>query len=263
MNKLTKTKERNTKLAHAATLATGALAAAALLIPGRAEAATVTYASNVPGSGDIKVLNYALVLEDFQSAVYQAALNQLANILSAGIGNPVYNYLAEFALVEQDHAAYLRALIGSIGGTAVAPAFGNQYIITPITTATTQRNVLEFVLQVEAIVTRGYLGAIPLLTTASPYIQRLASIQSTEARHASTLTLLHNTLFITSTDVTPLPADNNLTGMFTYTSFKYEQYNAAGYNATKPNEGVIAIEANLAPDTVLTNLISPYLALSA
>lgn len=235
----------------------------ALLTPRRAEAATLTYAGNVPGAGDIKVLNYVLVLEDFQSAVYQAALNQLTNPLGAGSGNPIYNYLAEFALVEQDHAAYLRALIGSAGGTAVAPAFGNQYLITPITTATTQRNILEFVLQVEATVARGYLGAIPLLATASPYIQRLAGIQSTEARHASTLTLLHNTLFTTSTDVTPLPADNNLTGTFTYASFKYEQYNATGYNATKPNEGVIAIEANLAPDTVLTNLISPYIVLSS
>ena len=232
--------------------------AAALLVSQRASALSLTYADSIPGTGDIKVLNYALVLEDFESALYQAVLTALTT-LGVGAGNAFYNYAVEFAQVEQDHAAFLRSTLTSAGGPVVSPF---QYNFTAVTSATAQLSILELLLQVEATGVRAYLGAIPLFAQGSKYLQIAAAIQATEARHTSTLTNLHNTLFATTLDITPLSGDNNLTGKFTNATFQYENYNPTGYNALKPNEGVAGVDANLQPNTVLS-AISPYFAAPA
>ena len=231
---------------------------ATLLLSEKARALSLTYNDSIPGTGDIKVLNYALVLEDFEAALYQAALTTLT-ALGAGSGNAFYNYALEFAQVEQDHAAFLRNTLTSAGGPVVSPF---QYNLTAVTGAAAPVTILELLLQVEATGARAYLGAIPLFAQGSKYLQIAAAIQATEARHTSTLTNLHNTLYATTLDVTPLSGDNNLTGKFTNATFQYENYNPAGYNPLKPDEGVAGVEANLQPNTVLT-AISPFFAAPA
>ncbi len=233
-------------------LLVGAAAAFSLLAARRANALTLTYPGSFPGTGDIQVLNYALVLEELEAALYQAALAKLPSLGYAS-GSPLFNVMTEFAQVELDHAAFLRSAITNAGGPAVSQY---QYDTSRIANATAARDVLELILQVEATGVRAYLGAIPLFSQASKYLQLAAAIQGTEARHTSVLTILRNQLFQTSTDVAPLTADNNLTGTFNATSFKYETYNPGGYNALKPNEGVAGIDANLSPPAVLTAISS-------
>jgi len=235
------------------TVAAATIAAASLLVPRRANALSLTYASSIPGTGDIKVLNYALALEDFESALYQAALAAFP-ALGVASGNALYNYVLEFSQVEQDHAAFLRSTLTSAGGPVISHF---TYDFSQITSAASPRSILELLLQVEATGVRAYLGAIPLFSQGSKYLRTAAAIQATEARHTSILTILRNVLYQTTTDVAPLSGDNNLTGRFTNATFQYENYNPAGYSATKPNEGVAGIEANLQPNTVLA-AVGPF-----
>lgn len=232
---------------------TATVTAATLLFPTKANALSLTYASSVPGTGDIKVLNYALALEDFEAALYQAALAALP-ALGVASGNAFYNYVLEFSQVELDHATFLRSALTSAGGPVISHF---TYDFSIITKATSPRSILELLLQVEATGVRAYLGAIPLFSQGSKYLQTAAAIQATEARHTSILTILRNVLYQTATDVAPLTADNNLTGKFTNASFQYENYSPTGYNISKPNEGVAGIDANLQPDTVLA-AIGPF-----
>ena len=226
---------------------------AGALLAGRANALSLTFAGSIPGTGDIQVLNYALALEELEVALYAAALAKLP-ALGAASGSALYNYMAEFSQVEQDHAAFLRSAITTAGGPAISRF---QYDTSAIDNATSAQTVLELILQVEATGVRAYLGAIPLFTPASKYLQIAAAIQATEARHTTTLTIAHNMLYQTALNTAPMPKDNNTTGTFNAGSFKYETYNAAGYNAANPNEGVAGIDANLSPDTVL-RAVGPF-----
>ena len=229
--------------------------AAAMLVPNRADALSLTYAGSIPGTGDVKVLNYALALEEFEAALYQASLAQLS-VLGVAAGNKVFDLLTEFAIVEQDHATFLRSALTQTSGPVISKF---TYDFSKVTSATSARDILELVLQVEATGVRAYLGAVPLLSVGSKYLQIAAAIQGTEARHTSVLTIARNQLYATGSNVAPLNPDNNVSGTFTSNSFKYETYSPSGYNALKPNEGVIGIDANLQPDTVLA-AVGPFFA---
>lgn len=246
--------DQNTSGARIGTLAVMGGVAATALLAGRANALGLTYPASFPGTGDIPVLNYALVLEELEAALYQAALVKLPT-LGAGSGNAIYTYALEFGQVEQDHATFLRSTITSAGGPAVSRF---QYDTNRIDNAAAPRDILELLLQVEATGVRAYLGAIPLFTQSSKYLQIAAAIQATEARHTTALTIAHNFLYQTTLNTAPMPKDNNLTGTFNGSSFKYETYNAAGYNAAAPNEGVAGIDANLSPTAVLA-AIAPFI----
>ena len=230
-----------------------AAAGAGALLAGRANALSLTFAGSIPGTGDVQVLNYALALEELEVALYTAALARLPAV-GAPEGSVLYAYMAEFAQVEQDHAAFLRSTITSAGGPAISRF---QYDTSAIDNATSAQTILELIIQVEATGVRAYLGAIPLFTPVSKYLQIAAAIQATESRHTTTLTIAHNMLYATTLSTAPMPIDNNPTGIFNGGSFKYETYNAAGYNAANPNEGVAGIDANLSPDTVL-RAVSPF-----
>lgn len=205
--------------------------------------------SQIPGSGDTQVLNYALLLEDFEAALYQAALSRLTGLgLSAGdatYGN-LFTYFQKFSQVEAAHAGFLRAALGSNAIGLYTYNFG--------LSAATALDVLNLVLQVEATGTRAYLGAIPRLTSQSPYLQIAAAIQGTEARHTTILTILRNAL--EPNDLVPtVPQFNDLAG----NSSDLHYSNGKLYSTNSPNEGYNGIEVNLTPEEVLS-AISPYFA---
>lgn len=213
--------------------------AAVTLAARKAEALTLTFNDSIPGTGDIKVLNYALALEDFESALYQAAVAKLP-ALGASAGNAVFDYASKFAVVEADHAAYLR---GAITAAGAAPISKFTYDFSAITGATSAQTVLELLLQVEATGVRAYIGAVPLFSSKSAYLQTAAAIQGTEARHTTILTIVRNTLYGTSSPVSPLTQDGS--------SIVNLNYDTITYSPTSPNEGYKSLDVALSPNAVL------------
>ncbi len=230
------------KPSRAVALAVAGVVGASLFTASRAYAQSKTYTFNdIPGSGDIKALNYALALEDLESALYLQCLDKLKALgISSGI---LFDYTSEFTTVEVDHAAFLRGAITSAGGSGAAIPVGTYaFGLDKITDA---RGVLEFLLQVEATGVRAYLGAIPFFTTKSAYLQTAAAIQATEARHTSVLTIVRNILYPgTNVDVAPLSGDTTI--------------NDAAYNTAVPNQGNKGIDVTLSPDVVLAG-VSPFI----
>ncbi len=222
-----------------------AVAVGTMLAANRANALTLTFNDNIPGTGDIKVLNYALALEDFESALYQAAIAKLPS-LGASAGNAIFDYATKFAVVEADHAAFLRGAITAAGGTPISKF---TYNFSSITGAADARAVLELLLQVEATGVRAYIGAVPLFSSKSAYLQTAAAIQGTEARHTSILTIVRNTLYATTTNVSSLTQDGS--------AIVNLNYDTIGYSAANPNEGYKGIDVALSPNAVLT-AIGPF-----
>lgn len=175
---------------------------------------------NLPGLAgghDIKVLNYALVLEDLESDLYyQAGLRLTTGGVNSvgkqipGLGldpdEPDVYYINEFAPVEAEHRDFLRgSLNGLIAGIAQPPYrydFGIE--------GKSREDVLSLVLLAENTGLRAYLGAVPLLKTRA-FITAAAAIQGTEARHTAVLTSIQNELFnpANPTPVAPLATDHN------------------------------------------------------
>ena len=235
-----------------ATLAAAGLTAAALLYPRAAKAVSpaLTF-EGLPGTGDVKVLNYALVLEDLESALYRAALARLTAIGGTAASGPLFTYLTTFSRVETDHALFLRNGITAAGGTPVRKPADTEYSFG--LTAATQQQVLDLVLQAEATGVRAYLGAIPLFSAKSAYLPVAAAIQGTEARHTTTLTIVRNQLFGNPIlDTAPLASDaSGAFGQFSYDT------QTGGYNSARPNEGYRGIDVHLSPNVVL-QAVSPF-----
>ncbi len=240
---------RQTTSAPTSGLLRGGVALAATAAVGlasrKARALSLTFNDNIPGTGDIKVLNYALALEDFESALYQAAITKLP-ALGANAGTPVFDYATKFAVVEADHAAFLRAAITTAGATPISKF---TYDFSAINNATDARAILEVLLQVEATGVRAYIGAIPLFSSKSAYLQTAAAIQATEARHTTMLTIVRNTVYGTATAVAPLTQDGS--------AIVNLNYDTIGYSATSPNEGYKSLDVALSPNAVLS-AVGPF-----
>ena len=236
-------------------LAAAGLAAAALLVPGKAEAAGIP--SSIPGTGDIQVLNYALALEDLEANLYAQAILRLTGggtnpqaapavgtIVGLNLTGIDVTYIQKFAPVEVAHRDFLKTALGSAAITTVKPAKYNFGIQTM-----TRQQVLDLVLEAEATGVQAYLGAIPSLSTKSQYAQIAAAIQGTEARHTSVLTIVRNILSSQGavTDpiapVAPLKGDNGTTPT------------ATGYDNAHPNAGTPeGRDLPMAPDQVLARV---------
>jgi hypothetical protein len=217
-------------------LAAAGLTAAALLVPGRAEA---QIPSSIPGSGDTQVLNFALALEDLEADLYAQAILRLTGggvdpqaastvgtIVGLNVSGIDVTYIQKFAPVEAAHRDFLKAALGAAAITTLKPAkydFGIQNM--------TRQQVLDLVLEAEATGVQAYLGAIPSFKTKSPYAQTAAAIQGTEARHATVLTIVRNVLagqgIVTDpvAPVAPLAGDPGTTPT------------ATNYNSADPNLG--------------------------
>ncbi|MES2463217.1 MAG: ferritin-like domain-containing protein [Armatimonadota bacterium] len=237
--------------------AAGVAAVTAVFKPREARAITpaLTF-SQIPGTGDIKVLNYALALEALEANLYVQALQRLTTGGTNGLGRQIpglglsaneldVKYLTEFAKVEAEHRDFLNGALGSasIIGTGTNGILRNAQFDFGLEdpTKNSRQQVLELIYTVEATGTQAYLGAIPSFATKT-YLSAAAGIQGTEARHTAVVAIIFNLLgFTPRKDTAPLVGQTtNILG----------SPNTAG------------IDGTLSPDEVLA-AVSPIIVLPA
>lgn len=197
-----------------AALAVAGIAAAELLSPSTAWAVTPALKfSDIPGTGDVKVLNYALALEDLEADLYSQVLMRLTTGGTNGLGktikglnlspnSPDVRYVKEFGKVEKEHRDFLRTAITSVGGPTIKPFkydFGLE--------SKSRKDADDLIYTAEKTGVTAYLGAIPLLGSVT-YLQIAGSIQGTEARHTAVVAAMLNGLFNEGLSVAPLANDN-------------------------------------------------------
>lgn len=179
--------------------------------------APLTYA-DVPGTGDVKVLNYALALEDLEADFYSQLLKRLTTggknaygetINGLGVSGIDVNYVQRFGKVEAEHRDFLRSTLTKVAGANnVIQPFRYDFGF-----GSTDPNLLgraaliDLLLDVERTGVAAYLGALPLFAANSPYRQTAAAIQGTEARHATIITLITNILSNAQRNVAPVPSE--------------------------------------------------------
>jgi hypothetical protein len=201
---------RRSMLSRTALAAAGVAAAGFLGNSRRALAVSpaLTFA-NIPGTGDVKVLNYALALEQLESDLYAQALMRLTNGGTNALGvkisglnlnpnQPDVQYVREFGKVEQEHKAFLTAALGS---AAIAPF---KYDFKMQTLSRQQVDMLVYTAESTGVA--AYLGAIPYFATAT-YLQIAGGIQGTEARHTAIVAEILDELFQSGLPVAPLSAE--------------------------------------------------------
>jgi hypothetical protein len=161
---------------------------------------------DIPGTGDIKVLNYALALEDLESDLYDQAFMRLTvgGKNKLGIQIPGMNlndsqadvyYMYQFGVVETRHSQFLRAALGSAAISPFKYNFNMQNL--------SRKQVLDLIYTAESTGTGAYLGAIPYLETKT-YLQIAGAIQGTEARHTATFAGIIDQLFNEGLNVAPV-----------------------------------------------------------
>lgn len=181
----------------------------------RAVSPPLTFAQ-IPGSGDIKVLNFALALEALEAELYAQAALRLRGGGTSPLGtkvtplsssNQLNVYFTEkFGLVEKQHRDFLINALGSqaITNTTLKGATFNFNI-----NSLDERGVVELLLDAEATGVAAYLGAIPFFSsTKSPYVPIAVAIQGTEARHTAVFADIVNDLYNPAVNVAPLASQN-------------------------------------------------------
>ena len=171
----------------------------------------------LPAGNDIKVLNYALTLEDLESDLYAQAVQRLTTggtnkvgktIPGLGLSDmePDVAYVREFSAVEASHRDFLRGTLNSLIAGLATHARKYDFGIEN----KSREEVLALLVQVEATGLAAYLGAVPKLKTKL-FVTAAAAIQGTEARHTAVLTAIQNELFngASPKPVAPLANDNN------------------------------------------------------
>lgn len=214
--------EQNQSGTHASRLATGAVVAAGiaglgLLSPNDAKAVTpaLTF-SDIPGTGDVKVLNYALALEALETDMYTQAYFRLTTGFTNALGTVVPGlgltrseldvaFIRDLANVEKTHREFLNGALGS--ASVLKGAFANVKFDFNIQNLN-RKQVDNLVYNTESTGLRAYLGAIPFLATKT-YLQTAGAIQGVEARHATQIAVIINTLFSSGLQTAPLATQNN------------------------------------------------------
>ena len=179
----------------------------------------------VPGSGDTKVLNYALALETLEAELYRQAYTRLTGTTPDGSA-PTYQsgstgvttinglgvsatdadavYLKRFASIEADHRNFLT---NALGGNWVTNA--KAYFNFGINNLT-RLQVVQLVYIAELTGVSAYLGAIPYFATKT-YLATAAAILGTEARHTTTVSItLNGPLFNTSPKIATAPLSGDV-----------------------------------------------------
>jgi hypothetical protein len=245
-----------------ALLATAGLVAAATFATAKKSRAAVSPAltfANIPGSGDIQVLNYALALETLEADLYAQALLRLTTGGTNGLGQTITGlnlpassadvlYITEFATVEAQHRDFLKGALGASAITATGmPLAGANFDFgfadSAATLNNTRQDIVSTIYTVEATGTAAYLGAIPSLSPGSKYLATAAAIQGTEARHTAAIAIVFNALgFTPLKDTAPLVGQTeNIVGLGSVTS---------------------GIDGTLDPNTVLA-AVSPWIVLAS
>ncbi len=202
-----------------AALAAAGVAAAGLLVPGTAKAVSpaLTF-GQIPGSGDIKVLNYALALEVLEAELYRQALARLTTGGTDDLGNKFsglglsakerhVGFVQEFGKVEVEHRNFLIAALGSASLLKTAPFKTAKFDFG--ISKLDGLGVLNLVYTAERTGTGAYLGAIDYLATKT-YLQIAAAIQGTEARHTAVIADTIHDFYPTAggVEVAPTAAEN-------------------------------------------------------
>lgn len=196
------------------------VAAAALLAPRAAQAQTASGppkhltlyfdaspgagAIQVPGAGNIKVLNYALALETLEAETYRqayirltgqsfdgsATTDQFGNTIT-GLGVPTTDadaqYLKTFGIIEMQHRDFLTT---ALGGNWVTTAGAK---IDVGINSLDRTGVDNLIYTEELTGVSAYLGAIPSFADKT-YLSIAAAILGTEARHTAAVAIIVNTL---------------------------------------------------------------------
>jgi rubrerythrin len=150
----------------------GALAAGAVYGAG-AVAPFVSKAFAAIPQNDLAVVEFALGLEQLETAFYKAALSR------AGLSGQLQALAKEFGAHEAEHATALSQLITQLGGKpAAAPKtkFG----------LTDQASFLKLAVALEDTGVGAYNGAAPAVQTPD-LLATLGGIAQTEARHSGAL----------------------------------------------------------------------------
>ncbi len=207
----TQSQPNNRRVLQGAAVVAGA---AALGMMAQKPARAITPAlkfSDIPGTGDVKVLNYALALEDLEADLYSQALKRLTGGGTNALGTTIpplnitateidVQYLQKFGVVEAQHRDFLR---GTLAANAIAPYKYNFGIET-----LTRQQVLNLVYTAEQTGVGAYLGALKYFAT-NTYVRVAGAIQGTEARHTATLAIVQNILFNAGLNTAPLATQNN------------------------------------------------------
>jgi rubrerythrin len=157
---------------RAAFILRGALAVGAASGAG-AVAPFVTSAFAAVPESDLAVVQFALGLEQLETAFYKAALAR------AGLSGDVQTLATEFGGHEAEHAKALSQLVTQLGGKpepAPQATFG----------LTDQASFLKLAVQLEDTGVGAYDGAAPAVKTPD-LLSTLGSIAQTEARHAAAM----------------------------------------------------------------------------
>lgn len=115
-------------------------------------------------------------------------------------------YVNRFRIIEQDHAAFLRAAITNAGGPVI-PVFAYDFGIQ----AMTEKQVLQLVYTAELTGVSAYEGAIPFLSSKT-YLPVAAGILGTEARHTAVLAAVLNLQYTQTPAVSTAPLFNENQG---------------------------------------------------
>lgn len=200
---------------NAALFATAAFVGGAALLASQRpahSAANISYAQ-IDGTGDTKVLNYALALEALEADLYDQCLKRLTGGgtnalgvtipgLGLGASRPSVVYVRSFGQVEVDHRNFLNGRLGAASIIGPSGSLRNARFDFGIQTKS-EREILDLLVTVEGLGVQAYLGAIPLFATAT-FLPIAAAIQGTEARHTAAVIVIRNQLFGTTTQPAPL-----------------------------------------------------------
>ncbi|MBC8103550.1 MAG: ferritin-like domain-containing protein [Cytophagales bacterium] len=171
--------------------------------------------NDIPGTGNIKVLNYALALETLEADLYVQAIARL-QALGVPANDAALTYVQSFAQIEADHRDFLRGALGASAITAPGQPLATASFDFGLAAVTDPNAILNLLYLVENTGTQAYLGAIKYFTDYT-YIAVAGGIQATEARHTATVAALLLSRGVTTdpngNPVSTAPLSNNNNGI--------------------------------------------------
>lgn len=200
-----------------AAMAGAAFAALGLFAGTSARAATTITYADIPGSGDVKVLNYALALEALEADLYRQALyrlttggiNQLGKYipgLKLKTSSASVDYVSEFGKIEVEHRSFIDGALGKESLLKKRPFSRAVFDFNMQNLSASQ--VINLVYVAEKTGVTAYLGAVTKFQTKT-YLQIAGAILGTEARHTAVIADIINDDYNGTLNVAPAYTDNN------------------------------------------------------